>query len=142
MLPVPAKRVVNGWNKHALDRCSSKDLTSNSSQSHLLNEHGDLSFLLHISDHYIVGNQRNLKKILCQLLLLRNHLNSKLGAHWECKFHSVCMVTLIYSLLSDCHCWYQQMCLGDILRQCLMPFANVSLLQMSWVLTNLNLTEL
>ena len=31
---------------------------SNSSQLHLLNEHGDLSFLLHISDHYIVGNNQ------------------------------------------------------------------------------------
>ena len=58
MLPVPVKRRVNGWNKHALDRCSSKDLTSNSGQLHLLNEHGDLSFLLHISDHYTVGNNQ------------------------------------------------------------------------------------
>ena len=31
---------------------------SNSSQLHLLNELGDLSFLLHISDHYIVGNNQ------------------------------------------------------------------------------------
>ena len=58
VLPVPAKRRVNGWNKHALDMCSCKDLTSNSSQLHLLNEHGDLSFLLHISNHYIVGNNQ------------------------------------------------------------------------------------
>ena len=58
MLPVPVKRRVNGWNKHALDRCSCKDLTSNLSQLHLLNEHGDLSFLLQILDHYIVGNNQ------------------------------------------------------------------------------------
>ena len=58
VLPVPVKRRVNGWNKDALDRCSSKDLTSNSSQLHFLNEHGDLSFLLYISDHCIVGNNR------------------------------------------------------------------------------------
>ena len=58
VVPVPAKRRVNGCNKNALDRCSCKDLTSNSSQVHLLNEHGDLSFLLHISDHYIVGNNQ------------------------------------------------------------------------------------
>ena len=44
VLPVPVKRRVNGWNKDALDRCISKDLTSNSSQLHFLNEHGDLSF--------------------------------------------------------------------------------------------------
>ena len=63
MLPVPAKRRVNGWNKHALDRCSCKDLTSNSSQLHL--EQGDLPFLLHISDHYIVGdNQESFKENL------------------------------------------------------------------------------
>ena len=31
---------------------------SNSSQLHLLNEHGNLSFSLHISDHYIVGNNQ------------------------------------------------------------------------------------
>ena len=58
MLPVPTKRRVNGWNKHAFDRCSCKDLTSNTSQLHLLNEHGDLTFLLHISDHHIVGNNQ------------------------------------------------------------------------------------
>ena len=31
---------------------------SNSSQLYLLNEHDDLSFLLHISGHCIVGNSR------------------------------------------------------------------------------------
>ena len=44
--------------KHALDRCNCKDLMSNSSQLRLLNEHGDLSYLLYISDHYIVGNNQ------------------------------------------------------------------------------------
>ena len=63
MLPVPAKRRVNGWNKHALDRCSCKDLTSNSSQLHLLNEQGDLPFLLHISDHYIVGDTQRIVSV-------------------------------------------------------------------------------
>ena len=65
VLPVPAKRRVNGWDKHVLDRFRCKELTSNSSQLHLLNEHGNLSFLLHISDHYIVGNNQGncLKKI-------------------------------------------------------------------------------
>ena len=28
------------------------------SQLDLLNKHGDLSFLLHISDHYIMGNNQ------------------------------------------------------------------------------------
>ena len=45
--------------------CSCKDLKGNSSQLYLLNKHGDLYFLLQISDHYIVGNnQGKLKKIM------------------------------------------------------------------------------
>ena len=63
MLSAPAKRSVSGRNKHALDRCSCKDLKGNSSQLYLLNEHGKLYFLLQISDHYVVGNnQGNFKK--------------------------------------------------------------------------------
>ena len=31
---------------------------SNSNQLYLLNEHGELSFLLHILNHYIVGNKQ------------------------------------------------------------------------------------
>ena len=67
VLPAPAKRSVNRRNKHVLDRCSRNDLKGNSSQLYLLNEYGDLYFLLQISDHYIVGkNQRKFKK---------NHVN-------------------------------------------------------------------
>ena len=56
--------------------CSCKDLMGNLSQLYLLNEHGDLYFLLQISDHYVVqDNQGKFKKKSCQLLFLGNHLN-------------------------------------------------------------------
>ena len=48
----------------------------NSSQLNLLNKHGELDFLLQISDHCIVGNkQGKFQKKNCQLLFLGNHLN-------------------------------------------------------------------
>ena len=49
---------------------------SKSSQVYLLNEHGELYFLLQISDHYIVrNNQGSFKKILGQFLFVGNHHN-------------------------------------------------------------------
>ena len=72
VLPAPAKRSVNWRNKHALDRCSRNDLKGNSSQLYLLNEYGDLYFLLQISDHYIVGkNQRKFKKKIMSTFISR-----------------------------------------------------------------------
>ena len=46
---------------------------TNSSQLYLLNEHGDLSLLLHISDHYIVGkiNQGKFKENLMSTFISR-----------------------------------------------------------------------
>ena len=58
VLLAPAKRSVNFRNKHALERCSCKNLKGNSNQLYILNEHGDLYFFLQISDHYILGNNK------------------------------------------------------------------------------------
>ena len=115
MLPPPAKRSVNLRNKHALDRCSRNDLKGNSSQLYLLNEYGDLYFLLQILDHYIVGkNQRKFKKKSCQLLFPGNHLKVKfllaLSESWPSQipfgnvlinFHKVLVVfTRIFALIA------------------------------------------
>ena len=48
----------------------------NSSQLYLLNEHGDLYFLLQISDHYIVGNnQGKFKKKIMSTSISRESLH-------------------------------------------------------------------
>ena len=73
VLPVPVKRSVNRRNKRAVNRCSCKDLMSNSSQSCILKEYGGLFLLLRISDHYI--ESESLKNFSRQLLFLGNHLN-------------------------------------------------------------------
>ena len=72
VLLTPAKSSVNFRNKHALDRCICKDLKGNSSQLYLLNEHGDLYFLLQILDHCIVGNnQGKFKKKIMSTFISR-----------------------------------------------------------------------
>ena len=72
MLPVSVNTSVNGRNKHALDRCSYKDLKGNLSQLYFLNEHGDLYFLLQVLDHYIVGNnQGKFKKKIMSTFISR-----------------------------------------------------------------------
>ena len=108
VLTVPVKSSVNWRNKHAFNRCSCKDLKGNSSQLYLLNEHGDLYFLLQISDHYIVGNnQGKFKKKLCQLLFLWNHLKVVPNSfqHFpRLRFWWVIITTLYQLVLQS---WYQ-----------------------------------
>ena len=58
VLPVPAKRSVNRWNKVVLVRGSRNDSLNNLGNLYLPNELGDLFFQLHISNHHNVGNNR------------------------------------------------------------------------------------